>query len=81
EKDLSYAAKHNQFFNKYQTVVNTKHKTISRVELLMRWENQGKQISPALFRPETEETGLINMLTVQALQPAITALTHCFIFR
>lgn len=55
-------------------MVNTKDKTISGVELLMRWENQGKLISPALFIPVAEETGLIDMLTEQALQRAITEL-------
>ena len=74
ENDLKDAAKDNQFFNHYQPVVNTKDKTISGVELLMRWENQGKLISPALFIPVAEETGLIDMLTEQALQRAITEL-------
>ena len=74
ENDLKDAAKDNQLFNHYQPVVNTKDKTISGVELLMRWENQGKLISPALFIPVAEETGLIDMLTEQALQRAITEL-------
>ena len=74
ENDLKDAARDNLFFNHYQPIVNTLDKTISGVELLMRWENQGKPVSPALFIPIAEETGLIDMLTEQALQRAITEL-------
>ncbi len=74
ENDLKDATKDNQLFNHYQPIVNTQDKTISGVELLMRWENQGKTISPAMFIPIAEETGLIDLLTEQALQRAITEL-------
>ena len=40
----------------------------------MRWENNGQFVSPALFIPIAEETGLIEALTEQALERALTEL-------
>ena len=40
----------------------------------MRWKNEGQLISPALFIPVAEETGLIELLTEQALHRSLIEL-------
>ncbi|QBJ73648.1 Sensory box/GGDEF family protein [Pseudoalteromonas carrageenovora] len=74
ENDLKDATKENLLFNHYQPIVDLHAKTINGVELLMRWENKGQFISPAVFIPVAEETGLIEKLTEQALKRALTDL-------
>lgn len=74
ENDLKDAAKDNLLFNHYQPIIDTHAQTINGVELLMRWENNGQFVSPALFIPIAEETGLIEALTEQALERALTEL-------
>ena len=74
ENNLKDAAKDNLFFNHYQPIVDIEAKVINGVELLMRWENDGQLISPAQFIPIAEETGLIEMLTEQALKRALSEL-------
>ncbi|MBH0059643.1 MULTISPECIES: EAL domain-containing protein [unclassified Pseudoalteromonas] len=71
ENDLKDAVKDNRFFNHYQPIIDIEEKTINGVELLMRWKNEGQLVSPALFIPVAEETGLIELLTEQALQRAL----------
>lgn len=43
----------------YQPQVDTLSKKVVGFEALMRWENDGEWVSPALFIPIAEETGLI----------------------
>jgi len=74
ENDLKDAVKDNRFFNHYQPIINIEEKTIDGVELLMRWKNQGQLVSPALFIPVAEETGLIELLTEQALYRSLIEL-------
>ncbi|CAM4010741.1 MULTISPECIES: EAL domain-containing protein [Pseudoalteromonas] len=78
ENALKDAYKDDLFFNNYQPIVNTKTKKINGVELLMRWQHQAKLISPAVFIPIAEETGLINVLTEQALARALKELAPLF---
>ena len=40
----------------------------------MRWDNKGQLVSPALFIPIAEETGLIEKLTEQAMKRALIEL-------
>ncbi|ALQ10092.1 diguanylate phosphodiesterase (plasmid) [Pseudoalteromonas sp. Bsw20308] len=74
ENDLKDAVKDNRFFNHYQPIVDIKTKTINGVELLMRWDNKGQLVSPAVFIPIAEETGLIEKLTEQAMKRALIEL-------
>ncbi|WP_405629708.1 EAL domain-containing protein [Pseudoalteromonas sp. Ld20] len=74
ENALKDAFKDDLLFNNYQPIVNVKSKKIKGVELLMRWQHEGQFISPAKFIPIAEETGLIDVLTEQALSRALKEL-------
>ncbi|NMM39888.1 EAL domain-containing protein [Pseudoalteromonas arctica] len=78
ENALKDAYKDDLFFNNYQPIVNNKSKKINGVELLMRWQHQAELISPAVFIPIAEETGLIDVLTEQALTRALEELAQLF---
>ncbi|MGO2128220.1 MAG: EAL domain-containing protein [Pseudoalteromonas prydzensis] len=78
ENALKDAYKDDLFFNNYQPIVNSKSKKINGVELLMRWQHQAELISPAVFIPIAEETGLIDVLTEQALTRALEDLAPLF---
>nr|WP_186436452.1 EAL domain-containing protein [Pseudoalteromonas neustonica] len=78
ENALKDAYKDDLFFNNYQPIVNNKSKKIKGVELLMRWQHQAELISPAVFIPIAEETGLIDVLTEQALTRALEDLAPLF---
>ena len=74
ENALKDAFKDDELFNNYQPIVNAKTKQINGVELLMRWKTEQGFISPAEFIPIAEEIGLIDVLTEQALNRALTEL-------
>ena len=74
ENALKDAFKDDELFNNYQPIVNARNKTINGVELLMRWKNEQGFVSPAEFIPIAEEIGLIDVLTEQALERALTEL-------
>ena len=74
ENALKDAFKDDELFNNYQPIVNAKTKKINGVELLMRWKNEQGFVSPAEFIPIAEEIGLIDALTEQALDRALTEL-------
>ena len=74
ENALKDAFKDDELFNNYQPIVNARTKTINGVELLMRWKNEQGFVSPAEFIPIAEEIGLIDVLTEQALERALTEL-------
>ena len=71
ENDVKDAVKDNQFMNHYQPIVDIEAKAVNGVELLLRWKNNGQFVSPAVFIPIAEETGLIEKLTEQALTRAL----------
>lgn len=56
---LKYALNNDKFVLYYQPIYNTVSNGISVVETLIRWEKNGKIISPDNFIPVSEETGLI----------------------
>ncbi|MBW4965865.1 EAL domain-containing protein [Pseudoalteromonas sp. CR1] len=74
ENDLKDAVKADLLFNHYQPIIDIEAKTINGVELLMRWKNKGQFVSPAVFIPISEETGLIEHLTELALKRALIEL-------
>jgi len=60
-QSLPKAFKHNEFELLYQPQVNSETNTLVGVEALIRWNHPTfGQLSPALFIPIAEETGMIN---------------------
>jgi diguanylate cyclase (GGDEF)-like protein len=61
EADLRKAIAENEFKLLYQPLVDARSGEIVAVEALVRWERpDGTAVSPAVFIPIAEETGLIN---------------------
>jgi|GEM_PF-3953727 len=60
-KDLRIALSSGQLSLRYQPIVDTISGQVYKAEALLRWEHpELGQVSPALFIPIAEETGLIN---------------------
>ncbi len=78
ETALKTAYKDSAFYNHYQPIVNTSSAKMIGVELLLRWQLEGENISPADFIPIAEEAGLIELMTEQALERALFELKPLF---
>ncbi|QQX80200.1 EAL domain-containing protein [Shewanella sp. KX20019] len=77
EQRLRKAVKQSEFYLEYQPVVDMQHGTVSSVEALIRWRDpEFGIISPALFIPIAEETGLIEPLGEWILEQALTDLAQ-----
>jgi diguanylate cyclase (GGDEF)-like protein len=74
ENDLKEAHKAKVFENHYQAIINTQSKGIEGFEILMRWESNGEAINPDMFIPTSEELGLIESMTFDAIERAIPIL-------
>ncbi|NLC37453.1 MAG: EAL domain-containing protein [Alcaligenaceae bacterium] len=62
-KDLSVALQGDQFHLTYQPIVELKSGRIDKVECLLRWKHPDKGlVSPNVFVPFAEDTGLINSI-------------------
>jgi len=72
ENDLKRAVITNEFQNYYQPIVNSRTNTIVGAELLLRWNNAGKDISPGVFIPICEEIGIISQMTINAIDRALS---------
>ena len=71
ENDLREAIAHNEFAVAYQPLVDATTSSIVAVEALLRWTRaDGTMVSPALFIPIAEETGLINAIGRWVLRQA-----------
>jgi diguanylate cyclase (GGDEF)-like protein len=71
EADLRDAIANNEFALNYQPLVDATSGEIVAVEALMRWQQpDGSFVSPAVFIPIAEETGLINPIGRWALRQA-----------
>lgn len=72
ENDLKFALSNNQLEIYYQTIVCGKSHRISGVEALLRWHHPEKgMISPAVFIPMAEETGLMPAIGEWVLVEAV----------
>src|SRR6056297_102372 len=67
ETEIRQALDSQQFTLYYQPKIETASGRVCRVEALVRWEREGKVISPADFIPVAEESGLIFPLGRQIL--------------
>ncbi len=71
EKKLRRAIERNEFVLYYQPKFNVLNRELIGAEALIRWQDPGEgMISPALFIPLAEETGLINEITDWVMQKA-----------
>lgn len=60
ERGLRHALNNNEFELHYQAKVNTQDTQVAGAEALIRWKTaEGKMISPGVFIPVAEQTGLI----------------------
>ncbi|WP_462159764.1 EAL domain-containing protein [Pseudoalteromonas sp. GB56] len=78
ENALQDAYRDELLINHYQPIVHIHQKRIVGVELLLRWQSEGKFISPGEFIPVAEEIGLIDAITEQALHRALRELQQWF---
>jgi diguanylate cyclase (GGDEF)-like protein len=71
ELDLKAALEEDQLELFYQPFIDAGQRSVSGFEALLRWRRPGQgTISPAVFVPLAEETGLIEQLGVWALETA-----------
>ncbi|MEO0420577.1 MAG: bifunctional diguanylate cyclase/phosphodiesterase [Pseudomonadota bacterium] len=72
EDELRAAIVNREFDLAYQPLVDAKSSDIVAVEALLRWKRpSGEAISPAVFVPVAEESGLINPIGLWVLRRAI----------
>ena len=72
EDELRSALANREFALAYQPLVDADNGTIVAVEALLRWNRaDGQPISPAVFVPVAEETGLINQIGLWVLRRAM----------
>lgn len=70
EKDLRKALENEEFFLVYQPQICANTKTIIGVEALIRWNKDGRVISPLDFLPVAEDLGLMYAISMRVLQQA-----------
>ena len=59
---LEYAIENDEFSVVYQPIVSLKNKSVTKLEALVRWNNNGLWISPMKFIPIAEKFGLISKI-------------------
>jgi diguanylate cyclase (GGDEF)-like protein/PAS domain S-box-containing protein len=70
ENDLRHAVDNNDFETHYQPIVSLASGMCVGFESLVRWNRNGKPVSPATFIPIAEELGLIERLGTRVLEEA-----------
>ena len=75
ESDMNRALADSQFYLDYQPIVDMRDGHVRSVEALLRWDHPGRgQISPAVFIPVAEQTGMIVPLTLWVVRNACAQL-------
>ena len=70
ENDLRHAVKRNDFEMHYQPIVSLSSGMCVGFESLIRWNRNGRLVSPAIFIPVAEELGVIEPLGTWVLEQA-----------
>ena len=70
ESDLRRALDRREMLLHYQPIVSLETRELKSFEALLRWNREGKLISPANFIPVAEDTGLILSLGAWVLEQA-----------
>ena len=70
ESDLRQAVKNNDFDVHYQPIVSLHTRMCTGFESLVRWNRNGRPVSPADFIPVAEELGIIEPLGTWVMQQA-----------
>lgn len=79
ENELRYAIEYNEFYLQYQPIYSLKTENITGFEALIRWNNPRLGVlSPGVFIPVAEETGLIIEIGYWVLEEACTQLKKWF---
>jgi predicted signal transduction protein with EAL and GGDEF domain len=73
EAGLRMALSRNEFRLLYQPLLGLKENRITCVEALLRWDFEGRTVSPAEFVPIAEDTGLISGIGQWVLNEACAA--------
>lgn len=72
ERELRQAVANDELQVLYQPLVDANTGAIVAVEALLRWEPDGVPVTPAVFIPVAEETGMINSIGHWVLRQACT---------
>lgn len=73
DSELRMALAQNELEVHYQPLVDARTQDVVAVEALLRWNRaDGKPVSPAMFIPVAEESGLINAIGLWVLRQACT---------
>ncbi len=71
ESNLRTAIEKNEFYLVYQPQMRLKNNQFNNVEALLRWRNKAVgEISPAIFVPIAEETGVVNQIDLWVISQA-----------
>lgn len=86
ESDLKLAFEDDKFINYYQPIICVITQKTLGFEVLLRWPDNGRMVSPSEFIPAAESTGLIKKITLATLQRALkdlsdwlTVLPECYL--
>ncbi|WP_232368291.1 putative bifunctional diguanylate cyclase/phosphodiesterase [Alteromonas sp. MB-3u-76] len=73
---LRYAIDNDELCVHYQPIIDVKTNTLSSVEALLRWTCEGENISPCVFIPLAEKSGMMPEIGAWVLNRALIDLSH-----